>query len=114
MHEMSIAKSIVDIVAGESEKAGGGEVSEVELEIGTLAGIEYESLEFAIKALKPGSIIENSRVIIQKPQGEAVCMDCEKRFVTDSPVNSCPVCGSYGCSIVKGKELRVVSILIDK
>lgn len=113
MHEMSIAKSIIDIVSKELPGDGQGRVTEVELEIGQLSGIEYESLDFAMKAIKPGSVIENSRVIVRKPAGEAFCNDCNNRFETDSPVVPCPRCGSYGCSIVGGRQLRVVSILIE-
>lgn len=110
---MSIAKSIVDIVSAELTKAGSGHVTEVELEIGQLSGIEYESLDFALKALQPGSVIEGSRIVIKKPPGEALCNDCGNLFETLTPVTSCPECKSYGYSIIRGKELRVKSILID-
>lgn len=113
MHEMSIAQSILDIVASEKSKAGDGMVQEVELEIGKLSGIEYESLEFALSVIKKGSVIESSKVIIRRPPGEAFCNDCGHRFEIDSPVNACPECNSYGCSIVGGRELRVLSILIE-
>jgi hydrogenase nickel incorporation protein HypA/HybF len=113
MHEMSIVKSIIDIVADELTKAGEGKVTEVELEVGKLSGIEFESLDFALKVLKPGSIIDGSSIVVRKPPGEAICNECGNLFETDSPVKPCPECNSYGCSILKGRELRVVSILIE-
>jgi len=113
MHEMSIAKSIVDIVSVEMSKAGEGQVTELELEIGQLSGIEYESLDFALKAVQPGTVIEGSTITISKPPGEALCNDCGHLFETDTRVSACPECKSYGCSIIGGKQLRVVSIVID-
>ena len=110
---MSIAKSIIDIVSSELSRAGEGRVTEVELEVGELSGIEYESLEFALKALQPESVIADSYIVVRRPPGEALCNDCDNLFATDSPVNPCPECGSYGCSIIKGRELRVLSILIE-
>lgn len=110
---MSIAQSIIEIVEAEAEKAGSTRVSELELEIGRLSGIEYEAIEFALKVMAPGSVIDGSKLIINKPVGEAVCLDCGKSFITDSPVNICPDCSSYSCHIKSGKELRVKSILID-
>jgi len=80
MHEMSIAQNIIDIAANEVEKAGVRNVLELELEIGKLAGVEYESLEFALKILAPGSVLDGCRLVIHKPDGEAVCNDCESRF----------------------------------
>ncbi|MDX2413818.1 MAG: hydrogenase maturation nickel metallochaperone HypA [Bacteroidales bacterium] len=113
MHEMTIAQSIIDIVQKEASVSENAKVKELELEIGVLAGIEYEALEFALKVIAPGSIIEGAHIVIDKPGGLAVCNDCNKDFDTESPINLCPKCGSYSCSILKGKELRVSSILIE-
>lgn len=113
MHEMSIVGSIIDIVKSEADKAGASRISEVELEIGVLSGIEFESLDFALKVMAEGTIIEGVPLIIKKPGGRARCYDCNFEFETSSPINICPECNSYGCQIVSGKELRVSSILIE-
>jgi hydrogenase nickel incorporation protein HypA/HybF len=113
MHEMSIAESIIEIVEKEAGKARVKSVEEVELEIGFLAGIEYESLSFALKVLAPGSILQGTNIVIHKPPGLARCKDCDHEFSTDNAINICPECQSYGCNIIRGKELRVSSILID-
>ena len=47
MHELSIAMSIVDIVREEAVKAGGGEVTEVVVNIGSLSGIVADALLFS-------------------------------------------------------------------
>ena len=44
MHELSIALGIVKIAEEEMAKAGSNQIEAIELEIGTLAGIEFESL----------------------------------------------------------------------
>ena len=113
MHEMSIVQSIIDVVENEANKSGARSVTEVELEIGRLSGIEYSSLEFALKVLAPSSIIEGAKIVLSKPPGIAVCNDCGKEFETNNPINECPDCSSYACSIIRGKELRVSSIVID-
>ena len=113
MHEMSIAQSILEIVSSETRKANVERAVEVELEIGKLAGIEYEALEFSLKVLAPGSVIEESRLVIDKPEGIAECQDCRYTFSTESPVTICPECKSYSCNITSGKQLRVKSILIE-
>ena len=48
MHELSIAMSIVDIATKQAKAASAEAVSRVELDIGTLSGIEFESLKFAL------------------------------------------------------------------
>lgn len=113
MHEMSIAQSIIDIVGKEADKVGVSTVNEVELEIGLLAGVEFEALTFALKVMAPDSIIEGVNIVINKPGGLARCFDCSYEFETNDVINICPECRSYGCNIIRGKELRVSSILID-
>ena len=76
MHELSIVKSIIKIVAMEAKKSGVERVNEVNLEIGQLSGIEFESLEFALKNLAPGSVIESAEILIEKPGGAARCNNC--------------------------------------
>ena len=46
MHELSVALGIVKIAENEIKKANAKKVELIELEIGTLAGIEFESLDF--------------------------------------------------------------------
>ena len=81
MHELSIARSIVELVEEQADNRGASVVEELELEIGRLSGVEIQTLAFAL----------------------------------DSAMFSpCPHCGSYLVKILKGKELRVKSIVIKK
>ena len=113
MHEMSIAQSILQIVAAEAKKAGVDRVAGVELDIGKLAGIEYPSLEFAMKVIAPGTAMDSCRLIINKPDGKARCNDCHLTFTTGTNSTPCPGCGSYSYEITGGREFSVRSILID-
>ena len=113
MHELSIVMSIIDIVAMEAMKSGAERVTEVSLEIGKLSGIEFDSLEFALKNLAPGSVIESAEVSIEKPGGIARCSDCGFEFAIENFIGSCNSCSSFNLEIIKGRELRVKSITID-
>ena len=66
MHEMSIAQSIVEIAKDYAARENAKVVSEIDLSIGTLAGIEFESLEFALEVCKNGTIMQNAKIIINK------------------------------------------------
>jgi hydrogenase nickel incorporation protein HypA/HybF len=113
MHEMSVVQNIINIVTIESEKNGGGRVSEVHLEIGHLSGVEYGSLEFALKHLSPGSIIESAEISVEKPEGLARCNNCGNEFALEDFIGCCNLCGSFDLEIIKGRELRVKSITIE-
>jgi hydrogenase nickel incorporation protein HypA/HybF len=113
MHELSIVLNIIELVAMEAKKSGVERVTEVRLEIGQLSGVEYDSLEFALKNLAPGSIIESAEIIIDKPVGTARCVKCDYEFAIENFIGSCNLCSSFDLEIIKGRELRVKSITID-
>jgi len=112
MHELSIAQSIVELSEQEARKNKATSIEELELEIGVLAGVEWVALEFALESAIKGSLLENARIIKQRVSGEGVCGDCENRFSMENLLSSCPACGSNVVKIVKGKELRIKSIVV--
>jgi hydrogenase nickel incorporation protein HypA/HybF len=112
MHELTVAGNIIGIVASAADKAGADSVYEVLLEIGLLAGVEYESLDFAINSLIAGTVMEKAVIKIEKPGGAARCLNCGKEFAFESFIGCCEVCQSVELQIVRGNELRVKSISI--
>jgi len=113
MHELSIAESILDIARSEMDKVNATTITELELEIGRLSGVEYSSLDFALQILTENSIFKNTKIVILKPEGQATCNSCNLTFSVKSFISQCPNCNSYQYTITSGKELRVKSILID-
>ena len=113
MHEMSIATSIVEIAEGEAKKANAKIITEIELDIGTISGIELEALEFAFKALKPKTMLKDAEININIIQAKSKCEECFSEFETENVYTLCPNCGSYKTSILQGKEMKVKSILVD-
>lgn len=113
MHELSIALGIVDIAKKETQKAKAQKVELIELEIGTLAGIEFESLDFIWPSAVKNTVLEHSKKIINVIETEAKCGDCNTVFKIKKVFDACPNCNSYLKGIIKGKELRVVSLEVS-
>jgi hydrogenase nickel incorporation protein HypA/HybF len=112
MHELSIAQSIVELAEREAQNHRANAVEELELEIGSLAGIDYAALEFALESAIKGSRLEGARIVLQRIPGEGRCGDCENLFPVENLFTSCPACGSYAVKIVKGRELRIKSLVV--
>jgi len=112
MHELSIAQSIVELAEREARSHYANSVEELELEIGSLAGIEWVALEFALESAIKGSLLEDSRIVVLRIAGEGRCSDCESLFPVENLFSSCPACGSYAVKIIKGQELRVKSLVV--
>ncbi len=110
MHEMSIALSIVKIAEDEARKAQVNQFAIIDLEIGTLAGIEFEALDFVWEAAVQKTVLEKAERRIKKIPAMARCGDCGKVYSLDFVHDNCPDCSSFLKSIIQGKELRVKSL----
>jgi len=113
MHELSIAMGIVDIAQKEIDKVNAKKVDVIELEIGTLAGIEFDALDFVWPSAVKNTVLENATKKIKIIHGEAQCSDCETVFKLDNIYDACPNCKSYLKGILKGKELLVKSLEVS-
>jgi hydrogenase nickel incorporation protein HypA/HybF len=112
MHELSIVMSIIEIAESEINKAGGGIVEEIELDIGTLSTIEMEAFDFAWQQGVKGTMLEDVKLHVNRIEGLAKCLDCDLEFPIENYYDSCPVCGGHFNQIIQGKELKVKTITI--
>ena len=114
MHEMSLAMGIVDLVTAKAKDGAAKKINLVELEIGKLSGVMVEALTFCFEAAARDTMAQGAKLEILEVAGRARCLGCENDFVADSLVMQCPKCNSYATDIVQGKELRVLSLIVDE
>jgi hydrogenase nickel incorporation protein HypA/HybF len=114
MHEMSIALSIIEAVESKARDEGAGRISEIELQIGKLAGIEPESLRFCFSAAARGSLAESALLHIEEPEGIGECRECGRKFPVSFYYAECPECRSLRIEIVSGEEFRIQTITIEE
>lgn len=113
MHEVSIAYSIIELVETEAERANALKVNMVEVEIGSLAGVEIEALKFAWDMVTQESKIGPAALEIIHVKAKARCKDCGNEFEVENFFEPCPQCKSYSFEVFQGKELQVKSINIE-
>lgn len=113
MHEVSIAQNILEIAETEALNSGAKVINEIELDIGTVSGIEINSLTFALESLKTNPMLKNAVIKINRIKAEGVCNDCSESVQVQSVWDKCFNCGSYNLSILKGRELQVKSLNVD-
>jgi hydrogenase nickel incorporation protein HypA/HybF len=113
MHELSIVMGIVDIANDEMQKHHAHKVDSIELEIGTMAGVEFDALNFAWDAATRHTILENSEKVINRIEAEARCLNCGTEFKVTEPFSPCPMCDNLLVEYLKGKELRVKSLTLS-
>jgi len=110
MHELSIACSIVEIVAA---TARGRKVHRVTVEIGELSGVMADSIALWFPEVAKGTEVEKARLEICEIAALARCETCGVEFPTPSMLTSCP-CGSFRFRRLKGDELNVKSIELEE
>jgi len=113
MHELSIALSIVELAEEEARKAEAISISKVEVEVGTMAGIDPDALLFAWDSVIQGTMAQQASLLIHSIEGEAHCLECGKDFPAEHFFVQCPHCNSFRYQITKGKELRIKSLMVD-
>jgi len=113
MHELSIAKNIIDIASESARQNRIIRIKEIEIEVGSISGIVVESLEFALEMSVRDTVLENAKTTIIKIPGKAKCLNCNLEFEIDSYYAQCPECQNYNFDVIQGKELRVKSLIAD-
>ena len=109
MHELTLSQRIVDLVVECARKEGVHEVTRITLEVGMAAGVEPDALRFCFDVVTADTLAQGAELAIETIALHARCRDCACEFEPAGLVSSCPRCGSYAPSLLRGRELRVKS-----
>ncbi|MCF6521922.1 hydrogenase maturation nickel metallochaperone HypA [Streptomyces sp. JJ36] len=113
MHEMSIALAVVEQVeeALDGDEAGTGSVGSVRLEVGELAGVVPDALEFSFSLACAGTRLEGAALHLDAVPGRARCTGCGAEWATGMPPRlCCAECGGAGTELLAGRELRITAV----
>lgn len=114
MHELSIAQSILEIAEKAAPKDKRAVVTGVGIQVGELSGVEVDALQFALSIIKKDTILDRADLNIEVIKGEAQCSGCKTVFPFPSFGTCCPQCSAYSMTILKGRELKVLNIVVDE
>lgn len=113
MHELSVVMGIVKIAEQEALKGGAIKIERIELEIGNLAGIDFQALDFVWDSAVQGTMLERAEREIIQIEGKATCSDCDHEFEIEKYYDPCPNCNSFLKIIQQGKELRIKALEVS-
>jgi len=113
MHEMSICESIISVIEEQAAAQSYTKVRTVRLEIGPLAGIELEALEFCFDVAAKGGVAENAKLEVIEVPVTARCIPCAQPIDVKERFDPCPKCGSFEVQITGGDALRIKELEVD-
>jgi hydrogenase nickel incorporation protein HypA/HybF len=111
MHELSIALSLVDAACDEARRLNGERVAVLHVEIGALAGVAKDALMFSFEVAAAETAVAQSRLEISHVAAAVWCERCrDERVLANIADRHCPVCGTIAPRLLRGTELRLVSL----
>jgi hydrogenase nickel incorporation protein HypA/HybF len=113
MHEMSIAMNLIELASAAAQAEGAGRIRTIELEIGVLAGVMPEALEFCFEAAARDTLAEGATLTIVSIPAAGRCLDCGQESPMSSLASQCAHCGAWLLNITTGNELKIKAITID-
>ncbi len=109
MHELGIMESALGLVQRYAVEKHARHVERVVLRIGTLSGVDPESLRFAFDVVSRGTTAEGAQLEIETVPASVYCQSCKSEFAgTDRGfIFKCPDCGDLCGDLRRGREIEL-------
>ena len=120
MHDITMARSIVETVLEAAKEQGAEAILEIDLVIGELTLLSPDQMDFWVRELLHGTIGEGAEVSIEQRAPQVRCKQCGYEGaveVSDDPIYHlmaftprCAECGSTDLEVIAGKECTIRNI----
>lgn len=111
MHELSIARDIVEVATRHAE---GRRVVRVEVKVGHLRQVAPDSLRFAFGLVARGTALDGAELAIEHVPAAGRCRECGAESVMEDFPLCCARCGGLHVEVLAGEELLVDAIELEE
>jgi len=114
MHELSLTRSLLDIVENYADRHGFKVVHSLKLSFGQLSCIDPQALKFSFEVLSQGTAAQGALLDLEILPVIIYCFSCEKEFELKSYSNTCPRCQGEDILLSAGtQELKLIEMDVD-
>lgn len=113
MHELSVARNIIEII---EQNVPDGELSfvrEVRLKIGDFSGIVSDSLKFSYEIITSDTELQNSELKIEPIPFRLKCNGCGSVTTNTYGLRECADCLTTDTEVLSGEELNIAEIVLE-
>jgi hydrogenase nickel incorporation protein HypA/HybF len=111
MHELSIARALIDLTRKHAAGQSGG-VLRVDVQVGPLQAIDGEAMRFAWQAATMGTELAGASLMLDYLPWRLLCPECGLQWEAESFTESCR-CGNSRPVPQGGDELLLVSLEVQ-
>lgn len=113
MHELSIAKSLIELACEHARGEGARKVSRISVRLGSQS-VVMRSLFFCFDSATKGTLCEGAVLDIEEIPLSAFCPACDEAKLLPSRTSfRCPDCGTPTPKVLTGREMQLVSLNLE-
>jgi hydrogenase nickel incorporation protein HypA/HybF len=113
MHELGVAESILNTAIKVAEDNNAKTITKIQVKVGTLSGVEPYALQFALNAIKDGTIAQNADMEMNIIKAVGRCNACGKDSEPDTFYSICEYCNDPMLEIVAGEEFEIEFVDVE-
>lgn len=110
MHEMALARDVLNTVVGAAQNSGAREVRTVHMTIGSGRDIVNDLFEGLFQHLARGTVAEKAELAVTRVPIRVRCKRCGEVYpfnVYDAKTWDCPACSQKDYALYSGMEFRI-------
>lgn len=113
MHELSLARDIIDTVQQNVPKEEICRIKYVVVKVGAFSGVVTDSLKFSFQAITSDTELSGAELEIIDIPFLLKCNTCGKTTTNEFGMMICSGCGSVDTEMISGNELQVVEVKVE-
>jgi hydrogenase nickel incorporation protein HypA/HybF len=114
MHELSLTRSLLEIVEDYAQREGFTKVRSLKLSFGRLSCIDPEAFRFAFSVQARGTKAEGAELEFDIRPAVLYCFRCEREFSSDAFRPACVHCGGEEVLLTRGtEEMKLLEMDVD-
>lgn len=111
MHELSIAASMLDLLAEELD--GPRRLESVTVVIGPLSGVCADALAFCLPEIAEERGFGRPELLAEEVPARMRCAACQTEYPAADAFTLCPACGALERTVLSGEEFRLESVELE-